>query len=105
MKITMVEDNRCNMPKLKALLPGTMVEYQRHVYIKTDKSKMGKGITMDWPKGESVLFNPKYGSHRAVNADCRVQVLEQCGELEVCKVTDRRDIERYIRDNFKCGQW
>lgn len=101
MKIIIVEENKCNQPRLKEILPGTMVMYQKHVYTKMDKSKMGQGISMNWPKGFSVLINPKYGSHRAVDAETRVQILEQCNELEVCKVTERHEILAYLRDSYK----
>ena len=102
MKVTIVEDNEYYLPMLKELLPGTLVCFQKHVYIKMDKGKLGCDIQMNWPKGNSILINPKYGSHRSVPADTRVQVLEQCNNLEVCRIMDKRDLVQHLRSDFIC---
>jgi len=99
MDIHVVEKNICNTPKLMEIKPGTLVCYQNNIYIKVNKSKLGAGLDMHWPKGYSILFNPKYGSHRAVSAEVRVDVMAQCNDLDICRVTDRYDIVQYLRDD------
>jgi len=92
-----------NVPLLvNNVLGGTLVQYQGHNYIKLDKSKLGEGIHMNWPKGSSILMNPRYGSLRAVNASIRVRVLRQCENLRAVKVTDPSMLRQFLRDSDHC---
>ena len=54
-------------------------------YIKLDRNNIGVGIDVNRPKGYSVLFNPKYGSIRALT--CRQKVYPCIADADFTKVT------------------
>lgn len=77
-KITIGEHDQ-KLPMLKELKEGTLVtgisSNPGCIYIKMKKKGLGAGVTLNWPSGHSLLFNPLYGTVRAVSAEVRVQPL------------------------------
>lgn len=97
MKITLVNEHKESTPMLRQINPGAIVMYQNYIYIKLNKRKIGDGIYLNYPGEHSILFNPKYGSIRAVHADTRVFVLKQTQEFEAVVLKDKNDIHHYLR--------
>ena len=97
MEIKIVAKDRCFHPKLNEVLPGTMVQYENHVYQKLNKAKFGEGLRVKLSKNYSLLLNPRYGSIRAVNSNKEVTILAQVRDVEVIKIKYKRDAFPYLR--------
>ena len=71
------------------------------IYVKVNKTSLGVGLVLEWPRKTSILLNIKTGALRAVSADALVTVLEVDATLQPldyagCKAyykTQCRDLE------------
>jgi hypothetical protein len=83
-------------PKVGNLRKGTMLQFQGHKYIKMSKT-VGSGLSINWPKGNSILFNPRQGTIRAIDGDMQVIVLHPVEPLKVHEVISRETIGLYTK--------
>lgn len=69
-------------------------EYPNIVYIKVNKHKLGAGIGLErWPSNHSILFNPKYGTLRAVSCGMSAIVLD----IVAAETAITSDVSRYYK--------
>ena len=52
------------------------------IYVKVNKTSLGAGLVLEWPRKTSVLLNVKTWALRAVSADALVTVLEVDAALQ-----------------------
>jgi len=98
MKLVLATKNRVFMPTVDRLIPGSMLQYQGHVYIKVDLNKTGQDIYIKHPSNFCVLLNPKYGSTRKVHKDVPVEVLGLCAdEVEVYLIKTCTEMNNQLR--------
>lgn len=98
MKLVIGNKKRIFMPMVDRLIPGSMLQYQGHVYIKVDTKKTGQDVHINHPTDFCVLLNPKYGSTRKIHCKTEVEVLGLCAdEVEVYVVQDRKEMINHLR--------
>jgi hypothetical protein len=89
--------------ELDCVYPGSVVAMPDHrnpvdlLYVKVDKRKanQSEGICVTWSHGRSLLFNPKNGNMRAVDAKTRVRVYN--ARLEYWRCANSAEANTYRR--------
>jgi len=98
MKLVLVAKDDVFMPTIDRLIPGAMLQYQGHVYVKVDIKKTGQDVYINHPTDCCVLFNPKYGSTRKIQKDTKVELLGLCeDEINVYVTKNRFEINNQLR--------